>query len=404
MTDESDGTSHEGGSRERTEGTGPDHAAADHDLFAGAPRRRIGAPPPVLDALAAWTWRLLVVGAGVALVVVALIRLRLVVLPAFLALVLSTFLAPPARWLRARGAPASLAALTVVLVALAALTALLVYVIPEMTRELSELGEQTEEGVRRVERWLRDEVPGIEERDVEDFTDDLVSALRENRSQIVSGVVSGALVVVEVTTGALIAIVALFFFLKDDDRILRALLSQVPPPRRADARAIAARGWAALSGFVRGAATNGLIEAVLVAIALAVIGVPLVVPLALITFFSGFLPVVGAILTGLLASLVALVSNGLGDAILVALVFTGIQQLQSNVLEPLILGHAVRLHPLVILFSLTAGGVLGGLVGAFIAVPMVASTWAMVDEARRRAGAFQEDEEEEGEGGGATAS
>lgn len=400
MTEESDGT--EGGDRDRVAGPRPEYAVPDHGLADTASPRRIGRPPPALDALAAWTWRLLVVGAGVAIVVAALIRLRLVVLPAFLALVLSTFLAPPARWLRRHGAPDALAAFAVLLTALAALTAILIYVVPAMTRELSELGDQAEEGLRRVERWLRDEVPGIEEGDVDDFTDDLVSALRDNQRQIVSGVVSGAVIVVELVTGALVAIVALFFFLKDDERILRALLSQVPAPRRDDARAVAARGWKALSGFVRGAATNGVIEAVLVAIALAIIGVPLVVPLALITFFSGFLPVVGAILAGLVASLVALVSNGLGDAILVALVFTGIQQLQSNVLEPLILGQAVRLHPLVILFSLTAGAVLGGLVGAFIAVPMVASTWAMVDEARRRAGAFQEDEE--GEGEGATAS
>lgn len=399
MTEESDGT--EGGDRDRA--VRPEYAVPNHGLADAASPRRIGGPPPALDALAAWTWRLLVVGAGVAVVIAVLIRLRLVVLPAFLALVLSTFLAPPARWLRRHGAPDALAAFAVLLTALAAVTAILIYVVPAMTRELSELGDQAEEGLRRVERWLRDEVPGVEEGDVDDFTDDLVSALRDNQRQIVSGVVSGAVIAVELVTGALVALVALFFFLKDDDRILRALLSQVPAPRRDDARAITARGWRALSGFVRGAATNGFIEAVLVAIALAAIGVPLVIPLALITFFAGFLPVVGAILAGLLASLVALVSNGIGDAILVALVFTGVQQLQNNVLEPLILSQAVRLHPLVVLFSLAAGAVLGGLVGAFIAVPVVASTWAMVDEARRCAGAFPREPEEEAEAGGGDA-
>ena len=157
----------------------------------------------------------------------------------------------------------------------------------------------------------------------------------------------------------------------------------VPPEHRVHVSAMAKRAWQALGGYVRGAAINGLIEAVLVGMALAVLGVPLVLPLAAITFFAGFLPVVGAVVAGSIASLVALVAGGMADALLVAAIFTAVQQLQNNVLEPLILGRSVRLHPLAIVLSLATGAVLGGVLGTLLAVPLVAVVTAILAEARR---------------------
>jgi putative heme transporter len=175
-----------------------------------------------------------------------------------------------------------------------------------------------------------------------------------------------------------------FFFVKDGDRITGWLLDFVDPGRHDDARAIADRAWGSLAGFLRGAAIDGLVEAVLVAVALWVLGIPLVFPLAFITFFAGFFPVVGAITAGAIASLVALVTGTVGDAIAVAILFTVIQQLQNNLLEPLILGRAVRLHPLAILVTITSGAVLGGIAGAFFAVPLLAAATAAIDEVRKR--------------------
>lgn len=174
----------------------------------------------------------------------------------------------------------------------------------------------------------------------------------------------------------------LFFFLKDGERLCERALSLVRPQRRPQVSAIARRSWGALAGYVRGAVIDGLVEAVLVAIALAVLGIPLVLPLAAITFFAGFLPI-GAIVAETVAALVAFVAGGPTDALVVAAVFVVVQQLQNNVLEPLILGRSVDLHPLAILLSITAGTVLAGIVGALFAVPLLAVVTAALSEARR---------------------
>lgn len=340
--------------------------------------------PPLLALLSAVVLRLLILLVGVVALGAVLSRLRLVVIPLLVALILATFLAPPAEALRQRRVPRALAATCVLVPALVVLGLIGWLLASQVVSHLSEVGLQVEEGLERVETWLADGPLGLSQDQIDDVTTNAADRVRSNWAGVTAGVFAGAIKAVELVGGLLLSLVILFLFLKDGDRMVTFFVELLPDDRQEDARAVGRRSWEALTGFIRGAAADGLIEAVLVAIALSVLGVPLAIPLAGITFLAGFFPVAGAILAGAVAALVALVAGGVGDAIAVVIVFTIVQQLQNNLLEPLILGRAVSLHPIVILLALTTGAVLGGLVGAFFSVPVVAVTAAALDEARTR--------------------
>lgn len=205
--------------------------------------------------------------------------------------------------------------------------------------------------------------------------------------------VSGAVRTAEAVAGALLTFVVLFFFLKDGDRIAGYCLARVGPRHREDARAAGERAWGTLAGFIGGQVVIAAADAVGIGLGLVLIGVPLAGPLAILTFFGGFFPIVGATAAGLVAVLVGLVSGGLTDALLVLAVVFGVQQLESNVLEPVVMGRAVPLHPVVILVAIGAGTVLAGVVGAFLAVPLAAVAAAVGNELRVR----RERERDEGE-------
>lgn len=333
-----------------------------------------------LEHAAAVSLRLIVVGFTLAVVVLVLARLRLVVLPVVLALVLATALAPPVARLRRLGLRPAVATILVLGAALALLAGGVAVVVPQVASQLGDVGDRAGQGLDQIEGWLSDRVTPWP--DDGSLSEEISRWTEQNRDTVSAGIASGAMLLLEIVTGLLLALVVLFFLLKDGERLGAAALRLVHPERRPQVSAVGQRAWDALGGYVRGAAINGLTEAVLVGIALAVVGVPLVLPLAAITFFAGFLPVVGAIVAGTVAALVALVAGGVADALIVAVIFTVVQQLQNNVLEPLILGRSVQLHPLAILLSLTAGAVLAGIVGALIAVPLVAVVTAALSEAR----------------------
>jgi putative heme transporter len=189
----------------------------------------------------------------------------------------------------------------------------------------------------------------------------------------------------ELLVGTLLALFLLFFFLKDGDRIWAWLVGLFPRRARADVDAIGHRNWAVLGGYLRGVAIVALVDAVLIGAALAALGIPFVLPLALLTFLGGFFPIIGANLAGFAAVMVALVSDGLLAALIVAAVVLVVQQLEGHLLQPLIVGRSVKLHPIAILLALTAGGVLWGIPGAFCAVPLTAvaaSTFSYLRTAR----------------------
>lgn len=342
------------------------------------------APPRWLHAAAAWSWRLLVVAGAVYVVVVALAYLRVVVLPIIIALLLTSLLLPLVRVLRRRKVPDAAAAGIVLLGGIALIATVIALILPSMIHQFSELGTQVREGIDKVGTVLADPPFSLSKADIQDRIDQGIKSLRKNSGSIGSGVVSGAVVLGELLTGLIITLLLTFFFLKDGDRMWRWAVSLAGERRSDHVHEIALRSFTALAGYVRGVALVGLVDSVLVGIALLVIGVPLVIPLMVLTFIGAFLPLVGAFSAGLAAVLIALVSNGLVSALIVLGVYVAVQQLEGHLLYPLLMSRAVHVHPAVIIVALAIGGILAGVIGIFLAVPVASVVSVTLDYARDR--------------------
>ena len=331
-----------------------------------------GTGGPLLPIVAGYSWRILVVLAMGWVAVWVLVQLRLVVVPVIAALFLSVFLGPLAQWLKAKGWPAVPAAAAVMLGGTGILVGIAFLIAPSVGSELDEVSANVQEGFQRVLDYLARSPLQLSQQDIDNYMEQAVDQLAANRKQITSGVLSGAVKLAEFVTQFFLTIVLTFFFVKDGFAMFHWFQRQFPDRNRRHVRAVGERAWMALGGYLRGVSITGVVNALLLAIVLVVIGVPLVIPLAILTFFGAFFPVVGAIAAGTIATLVALVTTGLADALVVAGATLVIQQVEGNVLQPVVMGKAVKLHPVVILLTLTAGGVIAGVIGAFLAVPVAA--------------------------------
>ncbi|HVM07950.1 MAG TPA: AI-2E family transporter [Acidimicrobiales bacterium] len=325
-------------------------------------------------------WRFLVIAAAVALIVYVVIRLKIVVLPLGVALLLSTFLAPLVGWLSNRGLRRGLATAAVFLGFLAVLTGIVVLIAPPVGDQFGDLAETVSQGVTNIENWLVDGPLDLTAQQVDDYREQIVEYMRRAARSSSGQIIAGAVVVAEVLTGMILTLLATLFILKDGPKMQRWILGKVPADRREVVSACSARAWGALGGFLRGAALLGLVEGTIIAIALAIVGADLAVPVGILTFFAAFFPVLGAIVAGIVAVLVALVSGGFADAAVIAIVALVVQQFDNDLLAPVIYGRALQLHPLVVVSALTAGGSLGGIIGAFIAVPVTAMVVAVSAE------------------------
>ena len=342
-----------------------------------------GRVPSWLATGTAWTWRLLVILVGATAILYVLTQLYLVTLPIIVALILCTLCVPIARALERRRVPRMLAASITVFGGLAIVSGIIAALVPVFVREIGELVETVQEGVDQILAFL-DESFGWGEDEVSDLLDQGLTLLQEQSGQLVQQALTGAAIAVQAVAAIVLALVLLFFFVKDGEQIVGWMIDRAPPTYRGTLRAVGNRGWTALAGFVRGTAAIALIDAIGIGIGLAILGVPAVLPIAVLVFLGGFVPVIGAFITGLLAVLVALADGGLQIALIALAIVVGVQQFESNVLQPVIMRRAVRLHPVVILSALTAGATLLGIIGAFLAVPVAAVAAAMANELRLR--------------------
>jgi len=348
------------------------------DTAVGGERARGSA----LAAAAARSLQLLLVAAALAVALLLLVQLRLVVLPVIAALFAATALAPPARWLRARGLPAALAALTVMALAIGALVGVMAAIVPTVADELDSFGASARQGLEQVVSWLTAGPLSLSEADIDRGLDQAIDRLRDSGGIVAGGAVSGALLIAELVAGLLLTVTLLFFFLRDGAKLWSWLVGLAPAARRADVEEIGRRGWTTLGRYLRGVSIVALVDAVLIGVALAIIGVPLVLPLMILTFLAAFIPLVGAVVAGGLAALVALVAQGPLAAVIVVAVVTVIQQLEGDVIYPLVVGQSIDLHPVAVLLALTAGTVVAGIVGALLAIPVAAVVWTGVSYLR----------------------
>ena len=348
-----------------------------------APPREIRIPR-LLVAGSELSWRFLVCVAAVAVIVYGITRISFAFIPVVIALLLATLLVPPARWLQRRGFPPAAATTTVFFGALALFAAMFALLGPPVVGEFGTIGDRVREGADKVGTYLADTPLGLDEREVQREIDRVDDRLRENSGAITSGVLSGALVVGQLIGGLLITLVVLFFFIKDGPRIWRWVVHLFPGTRRDAVEQFGNESWQALTHYVRGVAFVATVDAVGIGLALWIIGVPLVIPLAILTFFAAFIPIVGAIVAGAVCALVALVGGGPVDALLVIGATVVVQQLEGNVLYPTIVGRQMALHPIAILLAVTIGGITAGIVGAAIAVPIAAVAAVAMKVAREQ--------------------
>ncbi len=335
------------------------------------------AVPSPLRLAAGVAWRVLVVVAAIVLLAFIVARLRILFLPAFVALLLTTQLSPLVDRLTRRGIPRWLSALASLILGVGVVVAIVAAVVGTVVGDFDRLEVDFEGGLAEVGDFLVNQLD-VPREDVDNAIDDLLNTVRDNSSTILGGLFTGASLALEITAGALLTVVMLFFFLKDGASIWSWLLRLMPAGRRPDADAIGRRTWDVLSAYFRGTFAVALFDGIFIGIALLIIGVPLVLPLAILTFFGGFVPILGAVAAGIVAILVALVAEGLTEAILVALAVLAVQQLEGNVIAPLLVGRQLRLHPMVVILAVATGGIVWGILGAAIAVPLVAVLTGLV--------------------------
>ncbi|SCG54356.1 Predicted PurR-regulated permease PerM [Micromonospora siamensis] len=314
---------------------------------------------------------LLVIGFTVLLAARVVVRLGPVTVAVAAALLVAALLLPVVDALRRIGIPRGLSAFITVLGLLAVLTGPLVLLGARVAGQFGDLGRQLDEGVGRTRSWLIRGPAPLDARQLDQLWRELRGALVD----AAPAPVVGASLVAETLGAAALAVVLLFLLLKDGRQMWGWLVGRLPERHRGRADRAGRAGWAAVAGYVRGTVIIAAVDALGVGLALLVVGVPLVLPLALLTFVAAFVPIVGATLAGAAAVLVALVADGPVAALVVLAAVIGVQQVEGNLLQPLIMGRTVRLHPAVILIAVAAGTVLAGVAGAVAAVPLCAAAY-----------------------------
>jgi predicted PurR-regulated permease PerM len=326
-------------------------------------------------------WSVIGVAALVLLAGWAIGRLMAVVLPFVIAVLLATLLRPVAARLERRGVRPALAAVASVGLAVVVLALLLSLVLPPFIARLSELGTSVQEGAHRVAYEVGDRVAGMSKPEVDRTIENAASRVRDRLGgTAMAGVTSAA-----GALGSLVLIAFLAFFLvKDGRRIWLYLVGLAPSHRRAALDEVGERAWTVLTAYTRGVVFVATVDAVLIGAALLLVGVPLALPLIVLTWVAAFFPIIGAVTAGAAAVLVALVANGPTEALIVLAAIVIVQQLEGNVLYPVVVGPRLRLHPIVVLMAVALGGALAGIPGAFLAVPVATVSAAVLSYAREQ--------------------
>ncbi|HJC28346.1 MAG TPA: AI-2E family transporter [Candidatus Dietzia intestinipullorum] len=294
------------------------------------------------------------------------------ILPILLALIISTVLWPPTGWMTRHKVPASLAALVSVVGSLGVVAGIIALIAPSIVEQSVQLADQTSEAISKVQDWLRGPPLNIRDEQLDNVLNQLSSTLQDRGDQIATGVFTGVSAVGSFVVTLVLVLVLTFFFIKDGPKFLPFVRRIAGRNAGRHLTEVLTRSWNTLGGFVRTQAIVSFVDAFFIGLALVILGVPLAWALAVITFLAGFIPIVGAITAGALAVLIALVANGLTTAIIVLVVIIAVQQLESNILQPLLQSRAMNLHPVVVLLGVAAGGTLFNIIGALLAVPVLA--------------------------------
>jgi predicted PurR-regulated permease PerM len=312
----------------------------------------------------------------VSVTVFGLTQLKLVVIPVLIAVILAAAASPLVSWMRRRGVGRILSTWITMLGGILVLGGLITAIVFAVRDQWSELATSAVEGYEQLKGFALDGPFPIDQNALDEAwqaaTDFLTSA------SFGLGAVQGVSAAAQVVTGVLLGLVILFFFLKDGDTIWEFFLRPVHGVRRERGHRVGTTAVQTLGGYVRGTAIIAAVDAVGIGAGLLILQVPLALPLAVIVFLGAFIPLVGATVAGILAALIALVTNGWVVALIVLGIVVLVNQLEGNLLQPIVMAQSLSIHPLVILVALTTGTVLGGIVGAVLSVPIAAVGWSII--------------------------
>jgi predicted PurR-regulated permease PerM len=329
--------------------------------------------PRPLRVGAAWLWRLLVIVLGTAAVLWAVGRLHEVVVPLLIALLLTALFLPAVSWLtQVLRMPRSLAVAMVMIGGLAVIGGVIALVVNQFIDQVPDLTGKAQDGVRKIQAWLKGGPLHLSDKQLDDSLNKVQEWVNTHQSTLTSGALTTATTVVTVLFSFFLVIFSTFFFLRDGRRIWYFFVGLLPRSAREPIANAAEQSWRSLTAYVRATVLVAFIDALGIGIGLYIMRIDLAFPLATLVFLGAFIPIIGATLSGTVAVLVALVTKGPGWALIVLALVIGVQQLEGHVLQPLIMGRAVALHPLAVITAIATGGVLAGIMGALVAVPLVA--------------------------------
>ncbi|MFC7448864.1 AI-2E family transporter [Rhodococcus daqingensis] len=322
--------------------------------------------------LAKWSLCLVLIAAGGWVLWTMLGILWVAVLPVLLAIVVSTVLWPPTRAMTSRGVPAGAAAGITIVAFLGVLGGIIALIVPSVVDQAPELANKASQGITQVQNWFKGPPVNLADEQIDDAVQAVISKLQSSAQAIASGVFSGVSAAGSALVTMVLVLVLSFFFIKDGPRFLPWLHSVTGGRAGRHFEAVSVRIWDTLGGFIRTQALVSFVDAFFIGLGLVVLGVPLAAVLAVITFIAGFIPIVGAFVAGALAVLVALVAKGWTTALIILVIVIAVQQLEGNVLQPVLQSRTMKLHAVIVLLAVTAGGSMFGIVGAFLAVPVAA--------------------------------
>ncbi|MER5299198.1 AI-2E family transporter [Streptomyces lasiicapitis] len=368
---------------------------ADADADAADATDQVPAPPAYAPAIGArpdpvaavpWGvrvaaeagWRLLVLAGTVYVLMKVISAVQLVVFAFVAALLITAMLQPTVARLKRLGLPQGLATVATAVLGFVIIGLVGWFVVWQVMENVDTLSDQIQDGIEDLRKWLLNSPFHVTEDQINDIAKSLREAVGDNSEEITSAGLEGVTVIVEALTGILLAMFSTLFLLYDGPRIWKWFLKLVPAAARPGVAGAGPRAWRTLTAYVRGTVIVALIDAVFIGVGIYFLGVPMAVPLAVFIFLFAFIPLVGAVISGALAVVVALVTQGVFTAVMALIVVLAVQQIEGHILQPFILGRAVAVHPLAVVLSVAAGGMVAGIGGAVVAVPLVAVTNTVV--------------------------
>ncbi|WP_438291974.1 AI-2E family transporter [Streptomyces sp. HUAS TT7] len=323
-------------------------------------------------------WRLLVLAGTLYVLTQVISAIRLVVLAFVAALLITALLQPTVARLKRMGLPRGVATAVTAISGFVIMGLVGWFVVWQVMDNLDDLSNKVRDGIEELKRWALNSPFHVTEDQINQIAKNLSDTIGSNTNEITSAGLQGVTVLVEVLTGILLAMFSTLFLLYDGPKIWQWVLKLVPAAARPGVAGAGPQAWRTLTAYVRGTVIVALIDAICIGVGIYFLGVPMAVPLAVFIFLFAFIPLVGAVISGALAVVVALVTDGVFNALMVLVVVLAVQQIEGHVLQPFILGRAVRVHPLAVVLSVAAGGLVAGIGGAVVAVPLVAVTNTVV--------------------------